>query len=156
MHQSTEGCRVLSEGFEYLTAEEDHMVIYGVAIVAFCFFLGNFTGDVLGRIAGLNSNIGGVGFAMLFLLIAAEYGRPFLERNPSAIEGIRFWQAMFIPVVVAMSASQNVVRALSSGHVAIIAGLAATMVSFLFIPLFSRIGGEETPGGRLPKECEKP
>ena len=57
------------------------MVIYGVAIVAFCFFLGNFTGDVLGRIAGLNSNIGGVGFAMLFLLIAAEYGRPFLERN---------------------------------------------------------------------------
>ena len=139
-----------------MAAEEGHMVIYGVAIVAFCFFLGNFTGEVLGRIAGLNSNVGGVGFAMLFLLIAAEYGRPFLERNPPAVEGIRFWQAMFIPVVVAMSASQNVVRALSSGHVAITAGLAATLVSFLFIPLFSRIGGEEEPVSSLPEGSEKP
>ena len=139
-----------------MAAEEGHMVIYGVAIVAFCFFLGNFTGEVLGRIAGLNSNVGGVGFAMLFLLIAAEYGRPFLERNPSAVEGIRFWQAMFIPVVVAMSASQNVVRALSSGHVAITAGLAATLVSFLFIPLFSRIGGEESTGRSPPAGSEKP
>lgn len=156
MHQSKEGCKVFTEGVQYLAAEEGHMVIYGVAIVAFCFFLGNFTGEVLGRIAGLNSNVGGVGFAMLFLLIAAEYGRPFLERNPPAVEGIRFWQAMFIPVVVAMSASQNVVRALSSGHVAITAGLAATLVSFLFIPLFSRIGGEESPGSSLPEGSEKP
>ncbi|MPM34108.1 hypothetical protein SDC9_80690 [bioreactor metagenome] len=127
------------------------MVIYGVAVVALCYFLGNFTGDMLGLVTGLKSNIGGVGFAMFFLLVAATYGKPFLEKNPAVVDGIRFWQAMFIPVVIAMSASQNVVRALRSGHVAIIAGLAATLVSFFFIPLFARIGGEESPGGKLQK-----
>jgi len=117
-------------------------MIYGVALVALCFFLGNFVGAFLGHMIGLNSNIGGVGFAMIFLLLATTYGMPFMERNPPVADGIRFWQEMFIPVVVAMSASQNVVRALSSGHVAIIAGLAATVASFFFIPLFARIGGE--------------
>ena len=45
------------------------MVIYGVALLAGCYMAGNVIGDVLGALLGVKANIGGVGFAMLFLII---------------------------------------------------------------------------------------
>ena len=44
-------------------------MIYGVALLAGCMFLGSLVGNILGLITGLGSDIGGVGFAMLLLLI---------------------------------------------------------------------------------------
>jgi len=49
---------------------------------------------------------------------------------------------MYIPIVVAMAVKQNVVAAVSSGWLAIIAGVAAVTVSFAMIPLLARFGKE--------------
>jgi len=45
---------------------------------------------------------------------------------------------MYIPIVVAMAAKQNVIAAVSSGWLAVIAGVLAVAVSFAVIPLISR------------------
>jgi malonate transporter MadL subunit len=55
--------------------------------------------------------------------------------------GVHFWSAMYIPIVVAMAAKQNVIAALSSGWMAIIAGVAAVTASFAMIPVLARFGG---------------
>jgi malonate transporter MadL subunit len=47
---------------------------------------------------------------------------------------------MYIPIVVAMAAKQNVVAAISSGWMAIVAGVAAVVVSFAMIPVLAKIG----------------
>jgi malonate transporter MadL subunit len=47
---------------------------------------------------------------------------------------------MYIPIVVAMAARQNVVAAVSSGWMAIIAGVAAVVVSFALVPALSAMG----------------
>ena len=46
---------------------------------------------------------------------------------------------MYIPIVVAMAAKQNVIAAVSSGWMAIVAGVAAVAVSFALIPLLDRV-----------------
>jgi malonate transporter MadL subunit len=50
---------------------------------------------------------------------------------------------MYIPIVVAMAASQNVFAALTSGWLAIVAGTAAVAVSFACIPLLDRRRGRD-------------
>lgn len=50
------------------------MVIYGVALLAFCYLTGVFLGDILGAALGVKANVGGVGFAMLFLIILSNKG----------------------------------------------------------------------------------
>ena len=50
-----------------------------------------------------------------------------------------FWSAMYIPVVVAMAAKQNVIAAISGGPVAILAGFCAVVLSFIMIPLISKL-----------------
>ena len=47
-------------------------MIYGVALLAGCMFIGSFIGNILGILTGLNSDIGGVGFAMLLLLFVTN------------------------------------------------------------------------------------
>ena len=49
------------------------MVIYGVALLAGCYMAGNVIGDILGALLGVKANIGGVGFAMLFLIIISAW-----------------------------------------------------------------------------------
>ena len=58
-------------------------------------------------------------------------------------DGVHFWSAIYIPVVVAMAAQQNVVAALKGGPAAILAGVLAVVVCFALIPLVERIGREE-------------
>ncbi len=41
------------------------MVIYGVAILAGSFMLGQMIGEMLGSWLGIDANVGGVGFAMV-------------------------------------------------------------------------------------------
>ena len=49
------------------------MNIYGVALLAFCFLLGKLIGSLLGQIMQINGDMGGVGFAMLFLILGNAY-----------------------------------------------------------------------------------
>ncbi len=120
------------------------MVIYGVALLSFCMLAGVFVGDVLGELIGVQANVGGVGFAMLLLIVLSNLSSKRFKLKPMTESGIGFWSAMYIPIVVAMAARQNVIAALSSGWMAIIAGVAAVAASFAMIPVLDRIG----KGGR--------
>ena len=116
------------------------MVIYGVALLSFCMLIGVFIGDILGDLIGVQANVGGVGIAMLLLIILANLSHHRFRLNPITETGIGFWSAMYIPIVVAMAAKQNVVAAVSSGWLAIIAGVAAVAASFAMIPVLARLG----------------
>jgi malonate transporter MadL subunit len=115
------------------------MKIYGVGILAASFLIGHILGDCLGKIFHLTGNLGGVGFAMLILVIGNDY---FKRKNSMPVEtenGILFWSTMYIPVVVAMSATQNVKAALSGGWVAILVGIFASISCYLLIPVLSKL-----------------
>ena len=116
------------------------MVIYGVALLSFCMLAGVFLGDILGKLIGVQANVGGVGIAMLLLIFLSNLHDHGLKMSAPTETGINFWSAMYIPIVVAMAAQQNVIAALSSGWMAIVAGVAAVVASFLLIPVMARIG----------------
>ena len=111
------------------------MMIYGLALLALSFLLGQWVGEVLGNLLGINANVGGVGFAMIFLLIFKEW---FLNKgwfNPDMEFGIDFWNKLYIPVVIAMAASLNVKSAISSGTLAIVVGILPVILAFLIFPM---------------------
>jgi malonate transporter MadL subunit len=116
------------------------MVIYGVAILSFCMLVGVLAGDLLGELIGVSANVGGVGIAMLLLIGLSNLTHHRMKLGSLTESGINFWNAMYIPIVVAMAASQNVIAAVSSGWLAIIAGVFAVAASFAMIPLLARLG----------------
>ena len=118
-------------------------MIYGVALLAGCMWLGSFIGELLGLLTGINSDIGGVGFAMLFLLIVTNSEKISSKLPKDYEKGIDFWKNMFLPIIVAMSMSQNVIAALSEGWLALAAGLGVVVVAFLLIPLFNKLAPEK-------------
>jgi len=113
-------------------------MIYGVALLAGCMLVGSFVGNLLGLLTGLGSDIGGVGFAMLLLLFATNSKTVARLLPDGYTKGLNFWKEMFIPVTIAMSASQNVISALEGGVLAVTAGLGVVAVMFLMIPLFNK------------------
>jgi malonate transporter MadL subunit len=115
------------------------MVIYGVALLSFCMLVGVFVGDVIGDLIGAQANVGGVGIAMLLLIVLSNLSSHKFHLSPPTESGINFWSAMYIPIVVAMAANQNVVAAVSSGWMAVVAGVLAVAVSFACIPLLDRL-----------------
>ena len=120
------------------------MVIYGVALLAFCMLCGMVAGELLGAWMGVEANVGGVGIAMLLLILLANFSSRRVRLKAPTESGIHFWSAMYIPIVVAMAAKQNVLAAVSSGWLAVAAGVAAVTVSFALAPVISRIGGSDT------------
>ena len=118
------------------------MVIYGVALLAACTLLGTFVGEGLGRLLGIQADIGGVGFAMIALIAA----RAVLVRHgwltQGVTGGVAFWSSMYIPIIVAMAATQDVVAAIGSGPVVILASLISFVLCLGVAALLgrSRIG----------------
>jgi malonate transporter MadL subunit len=123
------------------------LVIYGVALLAGCFLSGIFLGDLLGAVLGVQANVGGVGIAMLLLILISDALIKRGRLKPVTRQGVVFWSAIYIPVSVAMAARQNVVTALDGGLMAFLAGALAVLASFLMVPVISRIG---EPGEPLP------
>jgi len=119
------------------------MIIYGTALLAVCHLLGIFLGDLLGHALGVKTNVGGVGIAMLLLIVIRLY---MAKKNilPKLTElGVEYWGAMYIPVVVAMAAQQDVVAALRGGPVALLSALGSVAVCACVIALINR--SERTP-----------
>ncbi|MFI0473668.1 malonate transporter subunit MadL [Halomonas sp. HMF6819] len=116
------------------------MVIYGVALLAGCMLFGLWAGDVLGMLLGVESNVGGVGIAMLLLIFLGGYLIDKKKMPPSTESGITFWNGMYIPIVVAMAASQNVAAAIDGGLIALLAALVAVGASFALVPALTRLG----------------
>lgn len=115
-------------------------MIFGTAIISGCMLVGYLIGEALGALLGVGINVGGVGFSMLCLLCLTNYMRSHDKMSEEIKSGIRFWKGMYIPVVVAMSASQDVVSALSQGAVAIVAGLASVLSVIFIVYLLSKRG----------------
>ncbi|MDH5380509.1 MAG: malonate transporter subunit MadL [Cyclobacteriaceae bacterium] len=120
------------------------MTIYGVAILAFCFLTGKLLGLMLGGLIGINGDVGGVGFAMFFLVVANGFLKKTGKMSNETQGGIQFWGNMYIPIVVAMAASLNVNAALSGGLLAVLAGTGVTVLGFLLVPVLSKIGRDNT------------
>ena len=120
------------------------MEIYGFALVGICMFIGSTVGNLLGNLIGLNKDMGGVGFAMLLLIMITNYlkvrGNPISEKTNN---GIKLLSALYIPIVVAMSATQDVLTAFSGGTLAFVAGGITTVVCLYLVPLISKLGRED-------------
>lgn len=116
------------------------MEIIGMGFVAFFMLLGSFLGRILGQFIGTGGDVGGVGLAMLFMVLAVNYlesnGRMFKPRTEN---GIKFLSALYIPIIVAMAARLNVVGAINGGLVAILAGGVATIGAMFLVPLLSKL-----------------
>ena len=115
------------------------MVIYGVALLSFCMLLGIVLGEFLGRLFGIDANIGGIGIAMLLLIFLSDYLKNAFRLGDITEKGITFWSMIYIPIVVAMASKQNVLGALDGGLIALLSGCSAVLLSFLLIPVLSKI-----------------
>lgn len=115
-------------------------VIWGVALLAACTLIGILLGQLLGSLLGISANVGGVGIAMLLLIAARLWLAKRGWLNPGISSGVGFWAALYIPIVVAMAATQNVVGALKAGPMVVAAALAAVAACFAAVALMSRLG----------------
>ena len=119
------------------------MLLRGVALLAACFVAGQILGETLGRFLGIQANVGGVGFAMLFLILSQneleKLGLFHLEMG----EGIHFWSKMYIPIIVAMSSVQNVRVAFSNGMLALLAGIIPVIACLALMPLLSKLAPKD-------------
>ncbi len=115
------------------------MLIKGVALLSGCFILGQLIGETLGRILHIDANVGGVGFAMILLILSQNYLEKRGLFNTEMESGVMFWSKMYIPVIVAMSAIQNVKVALSSGMVALLAGIIPVIICLATMPFISKL-----------------
>ncbi len=118
------------------------MIIYGVALLSGCLLLGLLGGEMLGVILGVQANVGGVGIAMLLLVLACSSRKFKTLVEGDSGKGIKFWSAMYIPIIVAMAAKQNVVAAVNGGMVALAAGVMAVIACFLLVPVLSKLGSK--------------
>ena len=120
------------------------MLIYGVAVLAGCFIAGQMIGEVLGRLLRIDANIGGVGFAMLLLILVNQWMHKRKLFSADMERGVLFWSNMYIPVIVAMAAIQNVKAAISSGMIAILTGIIPTIICFALIPVIARVSNNKS------------
>ncbi|WP_457968466.1 malonate transporter subunit MadL [Acinetobacter calcoaceticus] len=118
------------------------MIIYGTAILAICHLLGDYLGNTLGILLGVKANVGGVAISMIFLILSKELlaKKGYLPQVTQF--GILYWSGMYIPIVVAMSAGQNVVAALSGGMLGLIVSIASLIGTVLVIRYLNRISGD--------------
>jgi len=105
-----------------------------------------FFGDLLGQIIGVKANVGGVGIAMLMLIVLSSLSSKKLQLGQLTQQGVTFWSAMYIPIVIAMASKQNVAAAVSSGWLAVIAGVGAVALSFAMIPVLTKLAQRSKQG----------
>jgi malonate transporter MadL subunit len=118
------------------------MAIYGTALLSICLLIGLATGRYIGFLCGLNSDIGGVGIAMLLLLGCCGYLQRSGRLKPPTESGILFWGSIYVPIVVAMAACQDVSKAAQGGLIAILAGGLTVLACFFLVGLLVRLGDD--------------
>ena len=80
---------------------------------------------------------------MLLLILASAQLQTSGRMAMPTQNGVLFWSSIYIPIAVAMAASQNVRAAVSGGTTAMVAGAVVVVVSFTMVPWISRIGQVE-------------
>jgi malonate transporter MadL subunit len=117
------------------------LTIFGVALLAVCTLLGALLGDLLGMALHVKSNVGGVGIAMILLILARVWlQKRGLLSHPFKL-GVEFWAALYIPIVVAMASIQNVAGAVKGGPVVVTAAVGSVILCWGAMALIGRMGG---------------
>ncbi|MBH54409.1 MAG: malonate transporter subunit MadL [Opitutaceae bacterium] len=120
------------------------MAIYGTALLSASLLIGLIFGNLLGILIGVDANVGGVGIAMLLLItLTARLQKSGRIKAPTEA-GVLFWSSIYIPIVVAMAASQNVIAAVKGGPMGILAGALTVFTCFALVPLISRLGWSDS------------
>lgn len=127
------------------------MTIYGTALLSASVLLGLGLGRWIGALCGLDADIGGVGIAMLLLIFSTEWMQRSGRMKPPTESGIVFWSSVYIPVVVAMAATQNVRAALSGGLVAVAAGGLGVAACYALVGLLVRTTGARPDASPPPR-----
>jgi malonate transporter MadL subunit len=100
--------------------------------------------------------VGGVGIAMLLLIFARLYMQK-KDMLPKLTElGVEYWGAMYIPVVVAMAAQQDMVSALRGGPVALLSAFAAAGLCAVVISVINRMERPEDEPVAAPTLHDNP
>lgn len=118
------------------------MIIYGTALLAVSYLLGDLIGKLLGALLGVDANVGGVAIAMILLITGKEL---LAKRNllPQVTQfGVLYWAGMYIPIVVAMSAGQNVVAAMSGGMVAVLVSAVSLVITVLAVRWLNNLSND--------------
>jgi malonate transporter MadL subunit len=115
------------------------MAIFGTALLAICTLLGVALGEALGLALHVKANVGGVGLAMVILIAAKRWLGDRGALTPGFRLGIEFWAVMYIPIVVAMAAQQNVLAALEGGPMVLIAGVVVVLLCFGLVAVLGRL-----------------
>lgn len=118
------------------------MIIYGTALLAVSYLLGDLIGKLLGALLGVDANVGGVAIAMILLIAGKEL---LAKRNllPQVTQfGVLYWAGMYIPIVVAMSAGQNVVAAMSGGMVAVLVSAVSLIITVLAVRWLNNLSND--------------
>lgn len=121
------------------------MILYGTATLAICLLVGKILGNLLGELVGVDADVGGVGFAMVLLIIVSSWLRRRGVLPKITERGILFWSGMYIPIVVAMASIQNVHGAVTGGPMALLAGAVALTGCMALVPVVARIGKPSEP-----------
>ena len=144
------GGRLDADPDEFGLANDDAAVserLDGVGLLAICTLAGVFIGDLLGAALHVKSNVGGVGIAMGLLIAGRVWLMKTDRLSHGARLGIEFWGSIYIPIVVAMAATQDVVSALAGGPVVLIAGAGTVLLCFGAVALVGRFA---RPPGEVP------
>lgn len=115
------------------------MIIFGTALLAACYLVGVLIGELIAVVIGVKANVGGVGIAMILLIAAQHYLRNRGLLSHESERGITFWALLYIPVVVAMAATQNVVVAIKGGPIALLSAAGSFALCALVISAINRI-----------------
>ena len=118
------------------------MIIYVTALLAICHLLGDYFGNTLGMLLGVKANVGGVAISMILLILSKELlaKKGYLPQGTQF--GVLYWSGMYIPIVVAMSAGQNVVAALSGGMLGLIVSVASLIGTVLVIRYLNKMNND--------------
>jgi malonate transporter MadL subunit len=122
------------------------MAIYGTALLALCTLLGVALGEALGLLLHVKANVGGVGIAMMLLMAARQWLASRGHLSAGIKLGVEFWAMMYIPIVVAMAAQQNVLAALEGGPMVLVAGVLTVALCFTLVAVLGRAMGAKDAG----------
>jgi malonate transporter MadL subunit len=100
-------------------------------------------GNLLGELININTDVGGVGFSMIILIVSSIYLKKKGWLIPETEKGVLFWSSIYIPIIVAMAATLNVKAAVSGGLVALLAGVITTIFCMILVPVLSKIGSRD-------------
>jgi malonate transporter MadL subunit len=82
-----------------------------------------------------------VGIAMMLLIAARIWLNKRGLWTAGVNQGVMLWASLYIPIVVAMAAQQDVAAAVTGGPMVLIGGIGVVCLCFAMVALIGRVAG---------------